>query len=93
MCTNEFKGFNHEALVMKRIEFINEMSKGMTTTFVAKLSGLSDRTVRKVLAGITTLESGTYIRVIEGLAIHHHYSQRYVEQRMLECEHRRIIWN
>ena len=72
------------------IDFIIEIAGGLTSLNIAQLSHLTDRTVRKVLKRDTGLNLKTYLKIIEALAIYHHYSAIYVAERMKECEDRLI---
>ena len=74
------------------IEFIHEMSHGLTNSYIAEISGLSDRTIRKVITNHnTSLQYDTYYRIIEALGKHHKYSRLYIAERMRQCEEARII--
>ena len=90
MKPNPFTGFEQRSCVNKMIDFIIEISGGLTSLNIAELSHLTDRTVRKVLKRNTGLNLKTYLKIIEALAIYHHYSAIYVAERMKECEDRLI---
>lgn len=74
------------------IDFIIEISGGLTSLYIAELSHLTDRTVRKVLKRDAGLDVMTYHKIIEALAIYRHYSAIYVAERMKECEDKLIMW-
>lgn len=90
MKPNPFIGFEQHCYVNKMIDFIIEISGGLTSLNIAELSHLTDRTVRKVLKRDTGLNLKTYLKIIEALAIYRHYSAIYVAERMKECEDRLI---
>lgn len=86
MNNNEFYGFNVKATIEKMITFIKEMSHGLTNKYIAELSGLSDRTVRKVINHrCTSLELTTYYTLIEALGKHRGHSSLYMAEKMQQC--------
>lgn len=92
MKPNPFIGFEQHCYVNKMIDFIIEIAGGLTSLNIAELSHLTDRTVRKVLKRDTSLNIKTYLKIIEALAIYHHYSAIYVAERMKECGDMLIMW-
>ena len=93
MQTSLFRGFDHVAAITAMAAFINEMSSNClwSANRLALEAKISDRTLRKALAGDDKLKIETYYCIIEVLAIYHQYSTYYVMYRLMKCEKKRVM--
>jgi len=90
--TSLFSGFDHAAAITAMAAFINEMNSAClwSANRLALEAKISDRTLRKALAGDDKLKIETYFCIIEVLAIYHHFSKFYVLFRLMKWERKRM---
>lgn len=88
----KFQGFDHAAVNRKLIALIKELRTGVAwnDSRLAAETGVSDRTMRKLLSGNTGLKTRIYYDAVLALSIERGLSDVYVRQRIMECEEARV---